>query len=94
MHRQKIKRAANESKNEMQFTQAFVIHATGEFWEPMIDGSENTKGNHIKNHVMEMADNKISIAHMDIHRHRRQHHTGYAGKNKVEQPRQAKQHRR
>ena len=78
----------------MQFSQSLVIHMTGKFREPVVDRRKHPQHNRIKDHIVKVSNDEVGVAHMNINRHRAQHHSCNTGKDEVKKTTEAEEHRR
>ena len=92
MQRQPIQGCTNKGEHEVHLAQTFVVHTTGELGEPVVNAGKDTKADCIEDHIVEVGNYEISVAHMDIHRSCAEHDARNATENEVHQSTQHEQH--
>src|SRR5882724_4802604 len=76
----------------MPFSKAFIQHATRSLWKPVIDRREDHEDDRPNNHIVEMGDDEIGVVQLPVERGGRQHDTGQAGDEELDEESEAEEH--
>src|SRR4051812_18090668 len=76
VHREERKIEADEEQPEVQLAKRLAQHASGDFWEPVVEGTEQWEYRAAKQDVVEVRDDEISVVHLPIERHGGEHQAG------------------
>ena len=78
MHRQKVEVGANECEHKMELAQALVGHAARELGEPVINRCKYAHHSRPIDHIVEVTNDEIGIADMNIDGDCGKHNAGNA----------------
>ena len=78
VHREERHVEADEEQPEIPLAEPLAQHAAGDLREPVVERAEQREHRAADQHVVEMRDDEERVVHLQVERHRREHHAGQA----------------
>ena len=84
------------TKNSQKFhlPEPLAQHPSGDLREPVVEGAEQREDRAADQHVVEMRDDEVGVVHLQVERHRREHHAGQPADHEDEDEAEHEEHRR
>src|SRR5580700_6421505 len=84
---------SDEKKPEVQPAKRLVVHSSGHFRKPIVEGSKEREENRPYDDIVKVRDDEVRIRKLPVEWRRGQHDSCQAGDQKLKQKGDTKQHR-
>ena len=78
---------------EVPLAECFVVHPSGHFRKPVVEGAKEREENPPHNDIVEMRDNEVGVAQLPVERCSGKHDSGQARNQELKQEPDAEKHR-
>ena len=94
VHREEGEVEADEREPEVELAEPLVVHPAGHLREPVVDPGEDREDGAAEEHVVDVRDDEVRLAHVDVDRDGAEHDAREAADHEHREEAEREQHRR